>query len=230
MKRNLWFLMAALLLVLAGCSNKPATSIDGKTDSAKTNQEGTNGDKSEQQNDDKDTNLTDVALLDYFLPDGSSAHYKGVGNEFAELDITVARPAQDYVVIHENNGGAFVQKVYKVNGDEIQVLQEEHIDLDAGIPPTEELESMNPIRTYLKGPIEVGTTFDDWKIVEMNASVETPYQQFEDAVVIEQVGKDFVNRIYLVKDFGEVKRESTMSMEGEEEFVVTSSLETVTQP
>ncbi|PID25141.1 hypothetical protein [Sporosarcina sp. P7] len=229
MKRNLWFLTIALLLVLVGCSNKPATSIDGKTDSPKTNQEGTNGDTSEQQ-DNKDANLTDVALLDYFLPDGSSAHYKGVGNEFAELDITVARPAQDYVVIHENNGGSFVQKVYKLNGDEIQVLQEEHIELDAAVPTTEELESMKPIRTYLKGPIEVGTTFDDWKIVEMDASVETPYQQFEDAVVIEQVGKDFVNRIYLVKDFGEVKRESMMSMEGEEEFVVTSSLETVTQP
>ncbi|ARF16005.1 hypothetical protein [Sporosarcina ureae] len=230
MKRNLSFLLFALLLVLAGCSNKPTTSIDGKTDSSETNQNGTDVDKSQQQNGNEDANLTDVSLLDYFLPDGSTAHYKGVGNEFAELDITVARPAQDYVVIHENNGGAFVQKVYKVNGDEIQVLQEEHIELDAGIPTTAELESMSPIRTYLKGPIEVGTTFDDWKIVEMNASVETPYQQFEDAVVIEQAGKDFVNRIYLVKDFGEVKRESVMSMEGEEDFVVTSSLETVTQP
>ncbi|WP_303965318.1 hypothetical protein [Sporosarcina ureae] len=228
MKRNLWLLMAMLLLVLAGCSNKPATSIDGKTESSETGTEGKTDDKTDQQND--DANLTDVSLMEYFLPDGSSAHYKGVGNEYAELDITVARPTQDYVVIHENNGGTFVQKVYKLNGDEIQVLQEEHIELDAGVPPVEELESMEPIRTYLKGPIEVGTTFDDWKIVEMNASVETPYQQFEDAVVIEQAGEDFVNRIYIVKDFGEVKRESTMSIEGEEEFVVTSSLETVTQP
>ncbi|WP_158231581.1 hypothetical protein [Sporosarcina sp. P18a] len=30
MKRNLWFLTIALLLVLVGCSNKPATSIDGR--------------------------------------------------------------------------------------------------------------------------------------------------------------------------------------------------------
>lgn len=227
MKRNLWFLMVVLFLVLAGCSNKPVTSLDDKTGSSKTGTVGKTDEKKDQQNDDE--NLTDVSLLEYFLPDGSSAHYKGVGNEYAELDITVARPSQDYVVIHENNGGTFVQKVYKINGDEIQVLQEEHIELDAGVPTPEELKSMKPIRTYLKGPIEVGTTFDDWKIVEMNASVETPYQQFEDAVVIEQAGKDFVNRIYIVKDFGEVKRESTMSMEGEEEFVVTSSLETVTQ-
>ncbi|ARK23454.1 hypothetical protein SporoP37_01270 [Sporosarcina sp. P37] len=229
MKRNLWFLMAALLLVLAGCTSKPATSIDGKTDAPETNVNDTS-DKPTEQDANANSEKTEVSLLDYFLPDGSAAHYKGEGNEFAELDITVARPAQDYVVIHENNGGSFVQKVYKLNGDEIQVLQEEHAELDAGIPTTEELKAMEPIRTYLKGPIEVGTTFDDWKIVEMNASVETPYQQFEDVVVIEQAEQDFVNRIYLVKDFGEIKRESIMSMEGEEEFVVTSTLETVTQP
>ena len=226
MKRHVWIVLAALLFALAGCSAKDPTSVDGKADSSKTNEEAAPAGKDQQD----DAELTDTGLLDYFLPDGSSAHYKGEGNEFAELDITVARPAQDYVVIHENNGGTFVQKVYKVDGDEIRVLQEEHIELDAGVPSPAELDAMTPIRTYLKGPLEIGTTFDDWEIVETDATVDTPYQAFENAIVIEQKEEDFINRIYLVKEYGEVKRESIMSMEDESDFVVTSTLETVDQP
>ncbi|MGE7543793.1 hypothetical protein [Sporosarcina newyorkensis] len=226
MKRNSIVLVFALLLVMAGCSSKPATSLDGSgsTNDKPTKDEQTN----ESQTDHQDAEKTEVQLLDYFLPDGSSAHYKGEGNEFAELDITVNSPIEDYIVIHENNGGSFIQKVYKLQGDEIQVLQEEPVELNADVPSKEELEALKPIRVYLKGPIEKGTTFDDWTIVKMDASVETPYQQFEDAIVIEKEDKDIINRIYLVKGFGEVKRESIMT--SEEDFVVTSLLETVTQP
>ncbi|PIC62598.1 hypothetical protein CSV79_16185 [Sporosarcina sp. P13] len=236
MRRTMFFLVAALLLVLAGCSSKPATSLDGNvgSDGESTNDGTTKDEQTGQKDGDQtkqdDANLTDVSLLDYFLPDGSSAHYKGEGNEFAELDITVARPAEDYVVIHENNGGSFIQKVYKLVGDEIQVLQEEHTELSAEVPTPAQLDAMEPTRIYLKGPVAVGTTFDDWKIVETDVAVTTPYQQFEDAIVIEQEGDNFINRIYLVKDIGEVKRESIMTMEGEDDFVVTSQLETVTQP
>ncbi|MDV6377106.1 hypothetical protein ORD22_02360 [Sporosarcina sp. GW1-11] len=236
MRRTMFLLVAALLLVLAGCSSKPATSLDGNAGSdGKSTNDGTTKDEQSGQTDgdqtkQDDANLTDVSLLDYFLPDGSSAHYKGEGNEYAELDITVARPAEDYVVIHENNGGSFIQKVYKLVGDEIQVLQEEHIEIASEVPTPAELDAMEPIRIYLKGPIAVGTTFDDWEIVETDVAVTTPYQQFEDAFVVEQASEDFVNRMYLVKDFGEVKREAIMAVENEADFVVQSLLETVTQP
>ncbi|AXH99191.1 hypothetical protein DV702_05225 [Sporosarcina sp. PTS2304] len=234
MKRKILFLIAALLLILAGCSSKPATSLDGNSGSdGQSTNDGTTEDTTDSDDDQSqqdDAELTDVSLLDYFLPDGSSAHYKGEGNEFAELDITVARPAEDYVVIHENNGGSFIQKVFKVEGDEIQVLQEEPMEIEAAIPTPAELDAMEPQRIYLKGPIAVGTTFDDWKIVETDVAVTTPYQQFEDAFVIEQTSEDFVNRIYFVKGIGEVKRESIMEQENEPDFVVLSLLETVTQP
>ena len=32
---------------------------------------------------------TEISMSDFFLPNGSKAHYKGEGNEFAELDIEV---------------------------------------------------------------------------------------------------------------------------------------------
>ncbi|WP_153732486.1 hypothetical protein [Sporosarcina obsidiansis] len=221
MKRNGFILLFVMLLIMSGCSSKPATSLDGNS-SSKEHPPADNG-KIEQEHGEK----TDLSLLDYFLPDGSNAHYKGEGNEYAELDISVNSPAEDYVVVHENNGGSFIQKVYKLEGDEIQVLQEEPIQIDGQIPSKEELKALTPIRIYLKGPIEKGTTFDDWTIVETNISVDTPYQKFDDAVVMEQKGDDFINRIYLVKGFGEVKRESIMTTD--EKLVVTSLLETVTK-
>lgn len=223
MKSRFWLLVFVFMLAVAGCSSKPAVSMDGNG-SSKEKPAGNHEEQTEQE----DAKKTDLSLLDYFLPDGSSAHYKGEGNEYAELDITVNYPAEDYIVIHENNGGSFIEKVYKLEGDEIQVLKEEHVDLEANVPTKEELEQLTPMRVYLKGPIETGTTFDDWAIVKTNGSVETPYQAFEDVVVMEQKGKDIVNRIYLVKGFGEVKRESIMT--SNEGFVVTSTLETVTKP
>lgn len=225
MKRTGLFLLFALLLALAGCSSKPATSLDGNSSSNDDpkKDEQTNENQSQQE----DAEKTDVSLLDYFLPDGSSAHYKGDGNEFAELDITVDSPAEDYVVVYENNGGSFIQKVYKLEGDEIQILQEEPVEIKAEVTNEEELQAMQPIGIYLKGPIEKGTVFEDWEITEIDASVETPYQKFDDAVVLEQKGEDFINRKYLVKGYGEVKRESIMTTE--KDFVVTSSLETVTK-
>ncbi|WP_153723633.1 hypothetical protein [Sporosarcina cascadiensis] len=225
MKRNGLFLFIALLLVLAGCSSKPATSLDGNSSSKDDpiKDEQTNENQSEQESAEK----TDVSLLDYFLPDGSSAHYKGEGNEYAELDITVDSPTEDYVVVHENNGGSFIQKVYKLEGDEIQILQEQPVEIKAELPNEEELQAMQPIGIYLKGPIEKGTKFEDWEITETDATVETPYQKFDEAIVMEQKDEDYINRKYLVKGFGEVKRESIMTTE--KDFIVTSTLETVTK-
>ena len=81
----------------------------------------------------------------------------------------------------------------------------------------------------MQKPFEVGATFNDWTIVETDATIETPYQNFEHVLVIEMKDKDFTNRKYFAKNFGEIKRESVMIIEDEEDFVVTSTLESVSK-
>ena len=54
----------------------------------KKNTEGDNG-----------NNQSEISMIDFFLPDGSKAHYLGEGNEFAELDIEVAHPYEKYVIV-----------------------------------------------------------------------------------------------------------------------------------
>ncbi len=44
---------------------------------------------------------------------------------------------------------------------------------------------MNPSGIYLEKPLEKGTTFDTWTIVETDITVDTPYKKFDHAFVIE---------------------------------------------
>ena len=218
-KINLIIFLLTAVLVISGCTKKQPTALDN---SGSTN--GTIGeDVVKESESEKDG---EISLTDLFLPDGSKAHYEGKGNEFAELDVEVSRPFEDYVVIHENNGGSLVRHIYKIEPDKISILEEMAVELVKDFPSKEELDAMNPIGIYLEKPLKIGTTFDTWTIVEVDTTVDTPYKKFDHAFVIEMKTKDFVNRKYFVEGFGEVKREAVMKME-DGEFSVTSTLKTI---
>ena len=85
---------------------------------------------------------------------------------------------------------------------------------------------MNTLNGKKKTKYKPGTIFGDWTIVQTGAMVETPFNTFENAFVIEMNNADFVNRKYFVRGFGEVKRESVMTMD-DGEFIVTSTLESI---
>ncbi|WP_252503338.1 hypothetical protein [Sporosarcina sp. Marseille-Q4943] len=215
-------------LIASGCTNN-TTSLNNSGNSGETtNPNGQQG-KTDDSTEKPDQN--DQSLLDYFLPDGSKAQFKGEGNEFAALDIDFAHPYENYVIVHENNGGALIRRIYKIDKDQITKMEEIPVDLHEDFPSQQEIEAMEPLGVYLKKPFEIGTTFDSWEIVETDVTVDTPYQKFEHAFVIEEKGDDFVNRKYFVEGFGEVKRESIMkTVDDEEDYVVTSTLESVTKP
>lgn len=169
---------------------------------------------------------TEVQLSDFFFSDGTKAHYKGEGNEFAELDIEVVQVNKHYFVVYENNGGSYLRKIYKVEEHKIITLEEQPVDFEQPLPTLNEIEAMQPIGVYLEEPFTEGAKFGDWTIVQTEDAVETPYKTFEKAIVVEMKEDNFVNRKYFVQGYGEVKRESIMNM-GEGEFVVTSSLESI---
>jgi len=221
---NLFVLLLFAALVIVGCSKNGSTAMDnsGSTNSGittkdKENTEGNNG-----------NNQSEISMIDFFLTDGSKAHYLGEGNEFAELDIEVAHPYENYVIVHENNGGSMVRHIYKIEKDKIDILEEMMVDYKEDFPTLDELDAMNPTGIYLQKPLKVGTTFNNWTIVQTDVTVETPYKKFENALVIEMKDKDFINRKYFVEGFGEVKRESVMKMD-DGEYVVTSTLKAVDQ-
>lgn len=223
-KLNLLFVLLLASFVILGCSKDSSTNMNnsgsentGMTTNEKENTEGTEG-----------NSQNGVAMRDFFLPDGANAHYLGEGNEFAELDIEVSRPHENYVIIHENNGGAMTRYIYKIENEKIVILDRSMVDYKEEFPSLDELDAMNPTGIYLQQPFKVGTTFDTWTIIQTEAAVETPYKNFEKALVIEEKGEDFTNRKYFVEGFGEVKREAIMHME-DGDYIVTSTLKTVDQ-
>lgn len=241
----LFFLLISLLVVSA-CSKlngEDVTAPDNSGNSGQTspldkNDSDAGGEIKDKDKDndgveeldDPNAEIKDPAMLDYLLPDSSKAHYEGTGNEYAELDVQVYHPYEEYVMIYENNGGSMVRKLYKVEKDRILTLEEKHVDVTENAPPVAEIEKMAVTGVYLQKPFEKGATFGKWTVVDTDATVDTPYKKFEHAIVIEEQGDSYINRKYFEEGFGEVKRESVMTVKGEDDLLVTSSMESVTKP
>jgi len=220
MRRVKFFIfLLAMILVFSGCSKKNPTALDnsGSTD-------GTVGDK--VVNESENENDGGIPLSDLFMPDGSKAHFQGEGNEFAELDVQVTRPFENYIVIHENNGGSLVRHIYKIEPDKISILEEMAVQLVKDFPSQADLDKLKPIGVYLKKPLEIGTTFGTWTIIDTETTIDTPYKKFDHAIVIEEKTEDYINRKYIVEGYGEVKRESIMQTD-DGEYIVTSTLLTI---
>jgi hypothetical protein len=228
-KMYFYILMLVAALIVTGCSNNGSESNDPKIneDNMVKSEEVTEGQTDEGEKSTLEENgQNEISMMDFFLPDGSKAHYKGEGNEYAELNIQVTHPYENYVIVHEDNGGASVRHIYKIDPDKISILEQTELDYEKAIPTLDELKAMEPIGIYLQNPLAEGATFGEWTVTQTEATVETAYKTFENAFVIERKGEDFVIRKYFVQGFGEIKQEFLMESEGNE-FVVTSTIESI---
>ena len=228
MKKMHFLIIAfATILFVSACADRSVPNDESSNvDVEATAQKNSGGERGTNEGTPRQNEATALPMRDFFLEDGSKAHYKGEGNEFAGFTIEVAQPYEDYFVIHENNGGTLVRQIYKINEGTIETLEKTIVDYKDEFPTLEEMEKMKPIAIYLQQPFKVGTTFGDWRITKTGETVETPFRTFDNAFVIEQQGTDAINRKYFVQGFGEVKREAIQTTEGME-FTVTSTLESV---
>ncbi|TWT04942.1 hypothetical protein [Planomicrobium sp. CPCC 101079] len=168
-----------------------------------------------------------LQAYDYFMKDGTTAHFEGKGNEYADLTIRTEYLKENHVALYEDNGGTVVLRVYRLSKNRVELVKWEAEFYKEYNPTVKQLRALKPISVYLKFPIKKGETVDGRKIVNTDAAVSTPYKKFKKAIVFESKSKDgAINRTYFVKGFGEVKREFIMK-EGKNTFKVTSSLESI---
>ena len=227
-EKNISFYFNAIAsLIITGCSNNvPNDNLKGNEDNKVKSEEVTEGQTDEGEKATLEENgENEILMMDFFLPNGSKAHYKGEGNEFAELNIEVTHPYENYVIVHENNGGAICH-IYKIDPDKISILEQTELDFEKAIPTLDDLKAMEPIGIYLQNPLAEGAYIWRMDCYQTDATVETAYKTFENAIIIERKGEDFVIRKYFVPGFGEIKREFLMESEGNE-FVVTSTIESI---
>lgn len=213
-------IVLALMLLLSACSEKSTddSPIDTGTPSEEIQEEVPETEDSAEER---------IDLKRFFMKDGSVAKYLGDGNEYASYQARTQWHNDDTVSIYEDNGGTVVIRTYRITEDSIDLIKEQGEYYETYSPTDEELQSLPIISTILQTPIETGKTFDEWTVVSIDQTLETPYKTFDDVIVLEKTDESgAVQRKYFVQDFGEIKREFIMK-ENDAEFSVTSTLESV---
>ncbi|TWT27896.1 hypothetical protein [Planomicrobium sp. CPCC 101110] len=211
-----------VVLILGVFASMPPSTAAAKTDVSKaavqplSNDVGIQAKKSHR-----------LQAYDYFMKDGTTAHFEGKGNEYADLTIRTEYLKENHVALYEDNGGTVVLRVYRLSKNRVELVKQEAEFYKEYKPTVKQLRALKPISVYLKFPMKKGDKVDGRKIVSTQATVSTPYKKFKKAVVFESKSEDgAVYRTYFVKGFGEVKREFILK-EGKNTYKVTSSLESI---
>lgn len=166
-------------------------------------------------------------LSNFFMQDGVTATYLGKGNEYASYSARTKWHNNHSVSIFEDNGGTTLLRTYRISDDSIDLIQEQGEFYDEFNPTDEELQALPKLSTFLKLPVVPGENIDDWEVISVNDTIDTPFQVFEQVIVLEKTDDTgAIQRKYIVEKYGEIKREFIMNEE-DIEFVVTSTLESV---
>ena len=168
-----------------------------------------------------------VQLSNFFMQDGVIAMYLGEGNEYASYRARTQWHNDHTVSIFEDNGGTTLYRTYRISDKSIDLIQEQGEFYDEFNPTDEELQALPKLSTFLKLPVEPGENIDDWEVISVNETIDTPFQVFEQVIVLEKSDDTgAIQRRYIVEKYGEIKREFIMNEE-DIEFIVTSTLESV---
>lgn len=242
-----WFAILSATALLAACT---AESQDETTTTAKPQKPTTEQTQPEEKTETKPTETaeqpkeeekkpeaekpadkapsTTVALADYFLKDGKKAHYLGEGIEFATYDVTTKWLSDKYVAHYVNNGGVEVQRIYRITDTAIELVVDEVIQTTKpDVPTVEWLEKVKPLEIILQSPLKKGAKFDKWTVVKTDEQVITPVATYNDVIVLEDKGKDYVDTRYFAKGVGEIKTVYTMEMDNNETYKTISTLDKI---
>ena len=168
-----------------------------------------------------------VQLSNFFMQDGVIAMYLGEGNEYASYRARTQWHNDHTVSIFEDNGGTTLLRTYRISDESIDLIQEQGEFYDEFNPTDEELQALPKLSTFLKLPVEPGENIDDWEVISVNETIDTPFQVFEQVIVLEKSDDTgAIQRRYIVEKYGEIKREFIMNEE-DIEFIVTSTLESI---
>lgn len=233
--------LVIMIFLLSGCSAE-TNDEPKKVEDASHNQETAQNEQTKEASNDEKLFQNDeepqdtIALVDYtrFFPKkDATLHYVGEGSPYATYDVEYTWLAEDYVLETNDtvtNGGTLVETVYKIapGGDIFVVFQT--VDQAEPIPNfKDETLEIELLEHLLPATLEIGHTFDEKTIVDINETVVTPYKTFQDVIVVEEAieNENTVYKQYYSPLIGLIKGELISETE-EGPFIVTSSLHSVT--
>lgn len=168
-----------------------------------------------------------LSLKRYFMPSGTIAYFKGTGNEFASYKESTTWFGENYVQTVVENGGATVEKIYRITADEVQlVLQQEVPEQPTSVYTEQELHALETIAVMLTVPFEEGKKMGNRQIVMIPTEIDTEYGHFTDVVVVEEVLDNSKTRYFYAPDYGVVRTE----FYDNDELIITSELASIDEP
>jgi len=147
-------------------------------------------------------------LKQKFFPGESEAEFVG-GFENSGLNIQTFWLSDYYVQQVLSSYGGITETIYRINGDQIELVYEEMIDGSQRSQMTpDELNKLPVLHIALKAPFKIGDKYDDWTLIETSGQVNTAYGSFSDVLIFELVADEVRLRKYYAQDFGMVKWEN----------------------
>ena len=223
------FIIMILFFLLSACGEDPVVEPPNSnvTPSTEEEQPEENIEEPEEVVTEPQSEPELIQFSSYFMQDEAIANYFGDGNEYASYQARTQWHNDNTVSIYEDNGGTTLLRTYRISDESIDLIQQQGEFYDEFNPTDEELQELPILSTFLKLPLEAGEVIDDWEIISVDQTLETPFQLFEEVIVLEKTDDTgAIQRRYIVEEYGEIKREFIM-LEEDIEFIVTSTLESV---
>ncbi|OCL26631.1 hypothetical protein U472_11670 [Orenia metallireducens] len=188
--------------------------------------EGDNNDDNQVEN--RIDQQTEVDLRAYLpIREGMLYKYQGEGNEYATFTTETKFVKDNLIQVHKNNGGTEIASVYRVEKEEMVLLQENPEFYSDTNLLNEVDDKADAKEVILKSPLKVGEKWDNAKkrreIVAIDEQLTTPAGNFYDVVKVKvasiEEDRDFESYEYYAKNIGLIMLESRG-----EDYQVTSKL------
>ncbi|MFJ7936496.1 DUF4652 domain-containing protein [Sporosarcina sp. NPDC096371] len=164
-------------------------------------------------------------LKQYFFPDNSEAVFLG-GFENGGVKTQTFWLGDHYVQQVISNDGGDVERVFRLNGNQIELVYDGVIDESGRTQlSVEELNELPVMEIVLKAPFEIGDQYGEWTVIETAGTVTTTYGDFSDVLIVENADEEYGSRMrrYYVRGFGEVKGEFSVLNQETGDYEVFSS-------
>lgn len=166
-------------------------------------------------------------LKKYLPPHGAEAEFLG-GYENGGSTTQTFWLGDHYVQQVISNDGGSIERVYRLNGSQIEIVYEEMLDDLSGRLQwsSEELNKLPKGELFLEAPLKIGDEYGEWTVMNNSGKVTTTYDEFSNVLIFESITDDLRSRRYYVPGFGEVKWESDYlnKESGEYEPMITTDL------
>jgi len=170
-------------------------------------------------------NENQQTLKSYFRKSGDVAYYVGNSGDTSTYNVETTWLADNYVQHIINYEATIMQHIYRITGDEIQLVYSGNYETHPTHFELAALDQLPVLSVLLKTPLEDGNTFDR-KTISSPEAVDTAIGSFDNTIMISEEMDSGKRHIYYVPNEGIVKEVFSFDDNGSDIISELQSIET----